>query len=477
MKDLSIKRIVGIVLSVVGVLGAIFALVYGAVRDTESVVEVKVAAGDSTFVATAPGVLALYPDSAVKISAAAPDDGEIMWGIGRSEDVQAYLRESSYTQFAGLDSAAQAKISTIGGKTETKANDAQALKSGALALEKSDLWEKSGRESSDLQLEYRVPQGAQRAFIATTTTGTAPDFTIQWSVKAKNFPAAQIAVFGILLALIGIYLMFTDSQSRARINYFRKREAQRKAQREAQADAATQILPVFKGDLAAPETDREVQRKHTEGAFGASILPGTARTQGLRERPLAESDRLQLPDFTATAEAQRVAQQAAAAEAAKSATQLHAKSLEVTAGALGAAIIAGSAHAQDFRNRPLAAEDRVVIPVAEVDQREIAADTAGAAVNAAETFATTKNAADVEAGADTVLNQDNLPQSELDDWKSLWNFAIDDQNYAVTDHKVADSVDESASAIASSQTQSSSGEPGENQTDLNNQEEGGENRA
>lgn len=446
-------------LSIVGVLGALFALIYGAVRDTESAVEVKVPAGDSTFVATAPGVLALYSGAVVTITADAPADGEIIWGIGRSEDVQAYLGESAYTQLDGLSSLTEPKISTVTATPEVQTKDAEALKSGALALENSDLWEESGRTDGNLQLEYKVPHGAQRAFIAATTTGVAPDFTIHWRMEAKSFPAAQIAVFGILIALIGIYLVFADNQLRVRKNYFRSREAQRKSQQAAQAAAQTQILPVFKGNLAAAETDRETQRIHTDSAFGAGILPGTSRTQALRLRPLTEAERVELPDFAGETAAQQAEQEAAVAEAAKLAARTHGEQLKVTEGALGAAILAGSTHADELRSRPLADADRIVIPVDFSEQSALAEPDVDTETNL--------------ENLETELNPADANQSEETDWKKLWNFAIEEtaeesNQTASAPSKTALAHDESATA---DQAQTDS------ETDFSVREEGGEQHA
>lgn len=462
------KRIIGIALSMLGVLGALFALVYGAVRDTESAVEVKVPAGDSTFVATAPGVLALYSGAAVTITADAPADGEILWGIGRSADVQAYLGESAYTRLDGLKSLTEPKISTVTAKPEVQTKDAEALKSGSLALEKSDLWEESGRTDDKLQLEYKVPQGTQRAFIAATTTGAAPDFTIHWSVEAKSFPAVQIAVFGILIALVGIYLLFADNQSRARKNYFRNREAQHKSQQTAQASAQTQILPVFKGNLAAVETDRETQRVHTDSAFGAGILPGTSRTHALRLRPLTESERIELPDFARESAAQQAEQEAAAAEVAKQAAQTHAEQVKVTEGALGAAILAGSADADEFRSRPLADADRIVIPVDHPEQPALAEPDVHSETNL--------DSLEIEPkypDVDQIEEHPDADQGEETDWKKLWNFAIEE----TAEDSNPPASDPSDTVLARDESAAVDQEQTESETDSLMCEKGGEHHA
>ncbi|XCB30672.1 hypothetical protein RQN30_04640 [Arcanobacterium hippocoleae] len=299
MKDLSIKRIAGITLSVLGILLSLFALVYGAIRSTSTSVEVKAAAEKSTFITTAPGVLGLYNGAPVTITADIPKNTppgtQLLWAIGRSEDVLAYVGESSVTQVAGLQTSTEAKVSAKPAKAQVQQTDTQLLRDGTLVMEKSDLWEKSGRESKKLKLEYTVPANTQRSFIAASTAGIAPDITIRWQVKAQGFPTVQVVIIGILISLVGVYLLFADSQSRARVNYFRKREANRKAHRAAQAGALTEVLPIFKGDLAAPETDRKIQREHTESAFGASILPGTSRTSALRARELSAADRIVIP--------------------------------------------------------------------------------------------------------------------------------------------------------------------------------------
>lgn len=295
MKDFLNKRSVGIALSIVGIVVAVFALIYGTTKNSSTTFEVQVAANKATFVSTAPGVLDLFSDAKVEINATAPNNGEILWAIGRSEDVAAYIGDSSQTQITGLESRKKAKISKKEAKPEKVLKDQEALKNGTLSLDKTDLWDKFGREKKTLNIKYDAIKGAQRAFIATSTAGIAPDLKISWEAKIKTFPTVQIVIFGILISLVGIYLLFTENQSRARADYFRNREADRKLKRAEKAAAMTQILPVFAGNLAAPEVDREIQREHTEGAFGSAILPGTSRTSALRNRPLVESDRIILP--------------------------------------------------------------------------------------------------------------------------------------------------------------------------------------
>lgn len=295
MKDFLNKRSVGIALSIVGIVVAVFALIYGTTKNSSTTFEVQVAANKATFVSTAPGVLDLFTDAKVEINATAPNNGEILWAIGRSEDVAAYIGDSSQTQITGLESRKEAKIAKKEAKPEKVLKDQEALKSGTLSLDKTDLWDKFGREKKTLNIKYDAIKGAQRAFIATSTAGIAPDLKISWEAKIKTFPTVQIVIFGILISLVGIYLLFTENQSRARAEYFRNREADRKMKRAEKAAAMTQILPVFAGNLAAPEVDREIQREHTEGAFGSAILPGTSRTSALRNRPLVESDRIILP--------------------------------------------------------------------------------------------------------------------------------------------------------------------------------------
>lgn len=295
MKDFLNKRSVGIALSIVGIVVAVFALIYGTTKNSSTTFEVQVSANKATFVSTAPGVLDLFSDAKVEINATAPNNGEILWAIGRSEDVAAYIGDSSQTQITGLESRKKAKIAKKEAKPEKVLKDQEALKSGTLSLDKTDLWDKFGQEKKTLNIKYDAIKGAQRAFIATSTAGIAPDLKISWEAKIKTFPTVQIVIFGILISLVGIYLLFTENQSRARADYFRNREADRKLKRAEKAAAMTQILPVFAGNLAAPEVDREIQREHTEGAFGSAILPGTSRTSALRNRPLVESDRIILP--------------------------------------------------------------------------------------------------------------------------------------------------------------------------------------
>ncbi|WP_353065008.1 hypothetical protein [Arcanobacterium hippocoleae] len=413
MKDISIKRIAGIGLSICGVLLALFALIFGALRNAPQTVQVQVPSAKTTFVYTDSGVLSLFPQSSVRIQAAAPKNGELLWAIGRSEDVRAYVGESSYTRIAGIQSAEKAKTTLHNAKSELRVADEKFLKDGAQNFVDSDIWEKSGRQKDDLELQYEVPKGTQRAVLVTATNGVAPEVTLTWKIKAATFPTIQITILGILLALIGIYLLFTDTQSRARVNYFRKREVERKAQRLADESAATQVLPLYQGDLAAPQTTREVQHKHTDGAFGAAILPGTSRTLALRESELDESDRIIFPQNNL---GEDPAQEAEAERYAQAAAQLRLQNVSLTEGALGAAILPGTVRYREIRQRPLAPENRVVLPI-------FAAD------------------AEPELDAENAQDQDPVTETQVaevaaeDDWKQLWHDAdaVDSQREAVED--------------------------------------------
>ncbi|MDY5584481.1 MAG: hypothetical protein SPG61_01630 [Arcanobacterium sp.] len=290
------KRVAGLVLSVLGIALALFALVYGNLRDTEKKITAKSAASESVFVYTETGVLDLVePKVTVELTAA---EGKVVWGLAKTQDAVAYIGKSSATKITGLKNWTTLSTAEVAGDEAASTADVTALKDGTLNFLAAPIWEESGEGEGSAKVALELNPELARSLVATTTTGVAPELSFTWIKSTGDFPLLQYLLCGLLAALIGLYLLFTEGLARNRIDYFRKREAGKQEKRDAFASAETSVLPVFEGDLADPQLDRDVQKQHTDAAFGAAILPGTSRTIGLRERELPESERILLGDLT-----------------------------------------------------------------------------------------------------------------------------------------------------------------------------------
>lgn len=247
---------------------------------------------DSAFVFTSSGVLNLVNEK-VTIDIKADAD-TVVWGIGNSDDVKAYVGDSAAVEIAGFESWDETKLKKHDGKQETIAGDKERGAKGEFDISQSDLWVKSGKAENKAQIEFNAPQGLNRSLVVSTLSGKAPEVTLTWTQTQSN-SAIPWLIIGILVALIGGFLLLGDNQDRARLKAIRERQMLRREQKLQFAQAQTSVIPAFKGDLASPETDREIQIKHTDRALGATIVPGTSRAQTWRSRELHPDDRIVLP--------------------------------------------------------------------------------------------------------------------------------------------------------------------------------------
>lgn len=389
------KRIAGALLLIVGILVGGYALYQIFAQEEETVVEVSAPAEDVPFVYTAPGVLALV-DSSVDVTLSAPGE-TITWGVGTVSDVEAYIGDAGATRITGLDSWDALNLETAEGTAEANELISTAAADGGFNLYGSDLWTERGNEEDEVTISLEPPANVEYSLIASTTSGSAPEVTLAWDHTFETSNPIPVLAIGILASLIGLLLLLSDSQERA---VRKQNDAKDKRDRErtvSRQGAETSVLPRYNGDLTAPGTDREIQRTYTDGALGASVLPGSMRADSLRQRDLQESDRLVLPEPAMPA-APAVADRDDEAGARK-----RSENSEASAAAMGAMILPSTTRAESFRSRELDPADRVVLPEAPVESDDDAAvvgdDVVGdaAVVDDAEAVADVDNAAHTEA--------------------------------------------------------------------------------
>ncbi|MGV9196175.1 hypothetical protein ACTOVL_03060 [Arcanobacterium canis] len=320
------KRYGGVALIVMGVILSIATGIRALVAQDEMTVEATVAPSGAV-VATAPGVLEMV-DSTVHVKLDAQGQ-QIQWALGSAHDVDAWIGKSAGSRLTGLTSWTEPKITVLKGDKEQSTQDTKLGSEKKFSLD-SDWWHKSGHGKDRVEFDVTASSGSQDVLVATTTSAQAPKLTLTWQHSvAKASPWSTIAI-GVLLTLVGLFLLLQDWQERD----MRERRSRRAAARAAQ----TTPLETFDGDLSQEE--RPLQRKHTDRAYGAGILPGTSRSMALRNRPLDDDNRLTIDverPRTTVYDGQNRPTIAAA-----------------SGGTLGAGVVPGSARAQELRHREVA---------------------------------------------------------------------------------------------------------------------------
>lgn len=343
------RRIAGVLLGVVGlILGILGIASMGGSGESE--VKLTVPSGDTTFVNTAPGVLNMVAkDATITLTA----KGEtINWALGTEADVKAWVGGSSSRQVTGMSDWDTATWTDKAASEAGAESDKKNIEAGTFGMLGFDMWSKAGEGKDSVTVDFTAVDNQPRVLLATTKTGKAPELTIAWDhnpVTKSTFPLLGV---GILLLLVGAFMLLQDSMTRKASGTRRSDNERKRAERVARETSETSILPKFSGDLAAPETPRDIQQVRTGNALGAGILPPAARAEEYRNRELNPADRLVLPE---PVKAPEVDPAIAEAERAKRA--------EATGSAMGAGILPASTRAEEFRSAPLADEDRVILKV------------------------------------------------------------------------------------------------------------------
>ncbi len=296
MKKLSTKLIIGIGLSVLGIILVLTMLIIGVVKSNQEPVSVTLDAPDSTFVFTSAGLLDLEVDTVnITLSTSVKDD-TIMWGIGRSTDVRQYVGKSSATELIGVKDWKTFTTKTL------KAEEAVIKQDKAMLAKlpaSSDMWFKSGTEKQQVEVEYTVPEGLNRSLIATTASGIAPKVTFTWERRPSGFSPLRTVLLSLLITFVGIYLIISEEKHLHQLANFTAEQKRRRAEKKTPADVNADILPLVTS-AQFPEENRDVLKRVTNYGLGAVVVPTSARSNALRERELAETDRLLIPQMSAT---------------------------------------------------------------------------------------------------------------------------------------------------------------------------------
>ncbi|WP_216404342.1 hypothetical protein [Arcanobacterium phocae] len=285
------KRILGMIALIAGVAMIVGTFVVSMAQQKEVNVKLSTADDSAVFVKTAPGVLTLVNDK-VKVNLDAPGQ-EIQWGLGSSADVDAFAGQAASLTVTGLSSWKALAVETDAGSDEGAQIVKEAVDAEKFTLTGSDMWTKDGQAKDHIKIMLDARQIDGKTLIATTSAGKAPRITLEWVRARDSGNPAFFYVVGALIALIGSFLLLNWYQEElARRQRIKKPSV--KLRSRAHVDRMPSVMASFDGNLADPETERDIQRLHTGSALGASILPGTSHSELFRSRELDPKDRILL---------------------------------------------------------------------------------------------------------------------------------------------------------------------------------------
>ncbi|SUP61689.1 Uncharacterised protein [Trueperella pyogenes] len=189
----------------------------------------------------------------------------MQWALATTKDAELYVGDASATKVVGLEAWDKAKVETLQGTEEARKAIEQAGHSDTgLDITHSDLWLKAGSGEKSVTAELTPDVTFEQSLIATTSTGTAPDLTLQWTRTVGVANPVPVIAMGVLIALIGTLLILNARQaSKVRMS------ARRIRARRERSEAETSILPKY--------DDRADTNATTGGAYGAAIVPAPTR--------------------------------------------------------------------------------------------------------------------------------------------------------------------------------------------------------
>ncbi|USR79728.1 hypothetical protein [Arcanobacterium pinnipediorum] len=285
------KRILGSISLVVGV--ALIVATFAVFTSQGAKTNLKLStptAQSEVFVYTEPGVLTLVDDH-VKVTLSAAHD-DIQWSLAHPNDALAFIGQAPAQSIAGLESWEELKTLAHEGTPEGLQEITNGVGSQTFSLVGSDLWIEEGSDQGEVVLQFDAKDVEGLILVATTKQGKAPEVTLEWARIRDIGSPVVFYVIGSLLALIGSFLLLNDYQER-QFGRAQRHTAVKLRVRNTNG-ASTSILESVDDGGPGSQGDRDAQRTHTGGAFGASILPASTRSDIFRNRELADEDRILL---------------------------------------------------------------------------------------------------------------------------------------------------------------------------------------
>lgn len=385
------KRILGVLALIAGVVTLVWTAIAASSHEDETTLSLTTPTNDTAFVYTAPGVLDLVNDEVtIKLSA---QGEEIHWGLASSRDVEAYIGEASALKVTGLSSWEALATEPVAGTAEADALIAERGTNKGFRIATSDLWLESGTGENEITWSMTPETEFSRSLIATTTSGVAPDMTLTWVRENNAINTVPFYTIGVLLLLIGAFLLLNDYQDR---------EAMKKALAKRQNLKVRAVNHYPENDEEA-DAQRTVHRQSTAAALGAAIVPSSERAAEFRSRELADEDRIVLAAADEVDSPETAIIDDAPSESPASDEPV----------ALMDAADDERVHAEESRE-----SDPVVEEIVEADE------PVDAEVTDADAVAEQNNDELYEADADVVVEENETNETQTpEDWRSMWDLS------------------------------------------------------
>ncbi|MFC2545251.1 MAG: hypothetical protein ACFNX4_00150 [Actinomyces oris] len=296
------RRILSVVVTVLGLVLVALAVCSATIWKPGSKVEAKLASGPSQpYVITAPGVLS-GAESDVTVTASSSDGKDVHLFVARAADLDAWMSPDAdnalpYTAITSID----ADAGTLASKDETQycppanaapapsaAPSASAQAGGSKCSERkakgvtasgSDIW--LGEKTGGSSVTFDTGKDADRAMLPhknldeqivvmamTDGKASAPGLTVSWKRQVETpWYFYGGLVLGSVFVLVGAFLFFIDLQLR-RANVDRRTRSAERAARMANADSvSTEGIPQV-DDPDRRLTRRELRDKERAEASG-----------------------------------------------------------------------------------------------------------------------------------------------------------------------------------------------------------------
>lgn len=268
------RRVGGIGLFVLGLALILYGVLSSGHRQRDVTVEIP--AGDSQFVYTAPGVLALGASS-VDVTLSAPDQ-TINWGIAPYSEVQAFVGDSSATEVTGLESWSAAAVQAHEGTQDAITQLKEAAEAGNFSMDGADIMDETGVIEGTDTLHLEVDSSYQQSLLVTTTAATAPAVTLHWVHTIPGRTPMPFILIGVLSMLIAALLFLGHRQG----GLLERRQQQRIARQALE----TEVIPRVQIDKEedAAEADRSTHEA------GAAKEPAVEEQPDAAEEPAADEE-------------------------------------------------------------------------------------------------------------------------------------------------------------------------------------------
>src|SRR5690625_4652890 len=236
-----IRRILAIVLIVLG-LGTIGAAIASAtVWKPDSTVTVPLPSEpEVNYVISEPGVLNIV-NKTVKVRAVAQDgESPVFLGMGRTEDVEAWVAESDHGAITGLptwDSLGYQKIDGVEPEAEDEDGEEAAEEEPEAANPAdSDMWVEQVNGVGELTYTWEEVPGQWSMIVATDGASPAPMVEFTWEREVPTPALIPGILVGSVLTILGFLLLALDVLARRKV---RAEAAEAEADDDVEAEEVT----------------------------------------------------------------------------------------------------------------------------------------------------------------------------------------------------------------------------------------------